>query len=137
MRVSMAATSGWPSRFFAGPEREQSKHRAKVMMDPVAQGANTGSMPAAGKREPALLAWTDQVSGEGGEAWAARQCHGQVELLAQQFQNERDPGFTPNGQPPQDRSPDQDGTRATGERFEHVGPPSDPPVHVNFDRAGH
>ena len=83
------------------------------------------------------LELTDKISGNGAQGRAARQRHGQIELLAQHFQNRRDPGFPTDGQPPKDGTPNQDGPRAVSERFEHVGPSPDAPVHVNFNRASH
>ena len=73
------------------------------------------------------LQGTDKISGYGGEPWAARQRHGQIELLTQHLQNGLDPGFSTDRQSPEYRAPYQHCPRAISHRFEHVGSTPDHP----------
>ena len=68
---------------------------------------------------------------------AARQRHGQIELLTQHLQNVAGSVFSADRESPEYRAPYKYCPRAISHRFENVGPTPDPAVNVDFDRACH
>src|SRR4029434_10254152 len=84
-----------------------------------------------------MLKRTDKISGDRGEAWAARKGHGTIQLPTQDLKDALDAGFSANRQPPKYRPSYHYRPRTISYRFEHVGPMADSPVNVDLDRAGH